>query len=543
MFSPLNPFNSGDKVVAYCRYSEGDDQGLKNTSTDEQEQAIREYCKANSLQLVQVFADPFASGRNVAKRDKYLEMLSFLLHKKHKPDVQGVVLWDYERYGRNYDRAQYDAAQLRMRGYKIFSLQQPIVDNSPFSHVLESMYFASAQNQSDMISADVKRALQSNFTKYKVIPRTNIPDGWIPVKVDMGLYTDGSPRVGYRMEPDPIYKEKIRYAIQERFKGATIADMRQIIGGKIGTDTVKVHNLMKKTLLYGCYTYGGTTIEDYCEPIIEKETWERLQDYNAMTPKRKRSPRNGVYSANRSALSGLLICAECGERMYLDRRKAKGHTYETFYCKNYHKGVRRDFIEPFVIEKCLELLSDGQYKHDAEALKSAILEGLERGIDKSAIESEIVQIDRKLERITEAVLTLDTPPETLTKKMIDLEAEKRKLLKKLEADAPRVNIDRIMETAERIRQRIISILKDENSAPDQVRDAVSIFVAEITVGVASIKLTHGIPGYVNSAEVANNPRQDPKRPSLYKAKTHNDLYTISTVYDDHPYPAKPNPEK
>ena len=530
MFSPLNPFNPGDKVVAYCRYSEGDDQGLKNTSTDEQEQAIRDYCNANSLQLVQVFADPFASGRSVAKRDKYLEMLSFLLHKKHKPDVQGVVLWDYERYGRNYDRAQYDAAQLRMRGYKIFSLQQPIVDNSPFSHVLESMYFASAQNQSDMISADVKRALQSNFTKYKVIPRTNIPDGWIPIKVDMGFYTDGSPRVGYRMEPDPVYKDKIRYAIQERFKGATIADMRQMIGGKIGTDTVKVFNLMRKPLLYGSMTYGGTTIEDYCEPIIDKVTWERLQDYNAMTPKRKRSPRQGVYSARRSALSGLIICAECGDRMYLDSRKAKGHIYETYYCKHYHKGVRRDFIEPFVIEKCLELLSDENYKHDAETLKSAILEGLERGIDKSAIEAEIAQIDRKLDRITEAVLTLDAPPETLTKKMMDLEAEKRRLLKKLEADAPRVNINRIMETAERIRHRIITVLKDKNSTPSEIRDAVSVFLTEVTVGVATIKLTHGIPGYVLSAEVATDSRQNPKRPSLYKAKKHNDLYTISTEF-------------
>ena len=154
-----SPFQPGDKVVAYCRYSEGDTQGLKNTSVDEQETAIRRFCEQNSLQLVQVFADPFASGRSVAKRDNYLAMLSYLLHKKHKQDVQGVILWDYERYGRNYDRAQYDAAQLRMKGYKLYSMQQPIMDNGPFSHVLEAMYFASAQNQSDMISADVKRAL------------------------------------------------------------------------------------------------------------------------------------------------------------------------------------------------------------------------------------------------------------------------------------------------------------------------------------------------------------------------------------------------
>lgn len=117
-----SPFMQGDKVVGYCRYSEGDEQGLKNTSTEEQAEAIRKFCETNSLQLVTIYADPFASGRSVAKRDKYLEMLSFLLHKK-KPDIQGVVLWDYERYGRNYDQATLDAARLRMAGYKIYSLQ------------------------------------------------------------------------------------------------------------------------------------------------------------------------------------------------------------------------------------------------------------------------------------------------------------------------------------------------------------------------------------------------------------------------------------
>ena len=72
----FSPFSAGDKVVAYCRYIEGDNQGLKNTSTEEQEQAIRQFCTQNGLELVKVYADPFASGRSVAKRDNYLEMLS-----------------------------------------------------------------------------------------------------------------------------------------------------------------------------------------------------------------------------------------------------------------------------------------------------------------------------------------------------------------------------------------------------------------------------------------------------------------------------------
>ena len=173
MIPQASPFQPGDKVVGYCRYSEGVEQGQKDTSTEEQAAAIRQFCEAHELQLVRIYADPYASGRSVKGRDHYLEMLSDLLKKK-KPDIQGLILWDWERYGRNYNQAQLDAARLRMAGYKLFSMQQPILDDGPFAHVLEAMYFASAQNQSDMISADVTRALQHNFRTYKVLPRSSI---------------------------------------------------------------------------------------------------------------------------------------------------------------------------------------------------------------------------------------------------------------------------------------------------------------------------------------------------------------------------------
>ena len=521
MIPNISPFNTGDKVIAYCRYSEGDDQGLKNTSTEEQEAAIRKFCEQNNLILVRVFADPFASGRSVAKRDNYLEMLSFLLHGKKKRDVAGVILWDYERYGRNYDRAQYDAAQLRMKGYKLFSMQQPITDNSPFAHVLESMYFASAQNQSDMISADVKRALQSNFLKYKVIPRTNIPDGWIAIPVKMGYYTDGRERIGYHAEPDPEYIDKIRKAVEARLDGATMPQVRNILGGPFQTIHIKAIQLFKKPLLYGSMTYGGTTIDDYCEPIINKDTFDRLQVYNQSQPKRKRSRGAGVYSMNRSLLSGLLICGECGERMYLDRRKAKGHTYETYYCSHYHFGIRRELIEDLIIEKAIELLSGEQWEHDLSEIMDAIQTDLSEGIDRNVIERDIRVIDRKLERLCETLLETTTPPEFIYTKMRELESQKKDLLSALDTGTD--EIEKIREIAETAHSQILSVLKSQWTTTDEKRDALSLFIQDITVRPESrsklqVNLTHGLPA---SASVASISGQTIKRPSFLTSNTHN----------------------
>ena len=177
-----SPFQPGDRVVGYCRYSGGEEQGLKNTSTDEQEKAIRTFCEQNGLVLVKVYADPFVSGRSTKGRDHYLEMMSDLLHEKRKKnDVKGCLVWDWERMHRNVDQAMLDASRLRMAGYKIYSLQQPIVDNGPFARVMEAMYMASAQNQSDMISADVRRALQSNFQTFSAsVPLAAVKNSDVP---------------------------------------------------------------------------------------------------------------------------------------------------------------------------------------------------------------------------------------------------------------------------------------------------------------------------------------------------------------------------
>ena len=510
-----SPFKIGDKVVAYCRYSEGDEQGLKNQSTEEQAEAIRRFCESSGLQLVQVFADPFASGRSVAKRDHYLEMLSFLLHKK-KPDVQGVVLWDYERYGRNYDQAQLDAARLRMAGYKIYSLQQPIVDNGPFSHVLEAMYFASAQNQSDMISADVKRALQNNFIKYKVIPRSNIPDGWAAVPVRMGFMTDGSERIGYRMEPDPEYLHKFRVAINARLNGSSVGEMMQIIGGKYGTKYSKVCDLMRKPLLYGSFSYGGTVIEDYCTPVITRKEWEKLQEYNdgLKTKIRKRAPGSGAYSLNRTLLSGMLYCGVCGKRMYNDKRTAKGHVYETYRCNLKHAGIRREFLESMVLSAAEDLLTGETWKNDSERLIASFSEPLDAGVDKFAIRREIAQIERKLGRLSDAVAD-GGGSRSILSKITELETKREALSAQLEAGSG-ADLEKIRNVTERLRARILDTLNDDSASVDDKRDALALFIPRITIyNGCDLLVEHGLPGYSGVASESAISDERPQRDGDY----------------------------
>ncbi|MBQ6508041.1 MAG: recombinase family protein [Flexilinea sp.] len=510
MIPNVSPFQRGDKVVAYCRYSEGDEQGLKNQSTEEQAQAIRAFCNQNGLELVRIFADPFASGRSVAKRDHYLEMLSYLLKGKKRVDgIAGLVVWDWERYGRNFDQAQLDAARLRMAGYKLFSLQQPIIDEGPFARVLEAMYFASAQNQSDMISADVKRALQNNFTKWKVIPRSCIGFGFKPEPVDMGLYTNGTPRIGYRSIPDPEIMPRIREAVSARLHGASSSKCRDILGAPSNLD---VKRLFAKTQLYGAFSYGGQTIEDYSEPIIDRETFDALQAFEA-SHTRKHVGRQGGWSANPPMLSGLLYCGECGNPMYICRRKSKGRLYSTYRCrdKECFPGVRQDLIEPFVIRQCEEILTAENARKWIDGLVDADSTEAERNALENA-EKELSAIEK---RISNAVdLLLDNPSEALTARLAEMEARRKELQERIrkltERDSAGFDADVLYQSTLELSTRILAVLRSPDASDDLKRTVLASFVRSIVVSADHIVIINYIPpGF--PAEVA--PRSDSDLPS------------------------------
>jgi len=508
-----SPFQKGDKVVAYCRYSGGEEQGLKNTSTDEQEAAIRKFCDENELDLIKVYADPFVSGRSTKGREHYLEMMSDLLHvKKNVVKPVGIVAWDFERLHRNMDQAQLDAARLRMAGYKIYSLQQPVMDNGPFARVVEAMYFASAQNQSDMISADVHRALQSNFQKYKVIPRSNIPDGWIAVQVDMGFFSDGKPRTGYKAEPDPELAPRIRQAIDQRFNGATLDEMKNIIGGIFANkQRVYIKRLMTKTLLFGQFTYGGTTMDDYCEPIIDKDTFDKLQLYNKYAPREHERPQ-GHFSKNRPFLSDMLYCGVCGKKAFLDRRKAKGRLYETYYCNNKHVGFRREILDSLVIEKGIELLSDEQFQKDLHDITDGLKSPFSDDVDNSAINAEIAKIDKKIARITSFIEESDEASITLGKRLTELEKERAELSSQLNSEDDDDSSERLFEEMDRIRKSIIAVLQNEKSTTDELRNALSLFIHSVVIYPESkVLIRHTLPGFgkvasSNSGDVTAPPR-------------------------------------
>lgn len=115
------PFLPESRVVAYLRDSGHEEQDL---SIAQQESVIREYCMANGLLLIRIFADYAAPGSSTVGRTQFLDMIDFF--RSRECPAKGLIIWKYNRFARSMDDAQFYKADLRRRGYIIHSLNDSV---------------------------------------------------------------------------------------------------------------------------------------------------------------------------------------------------------------------------------------------------------------------------------------------------------------------------------------------------------------------------------------------------------------------------------
>ena len=103
------------------------------------------------------------------------------------------------------------------------------------------------------------------------------------------------------------------------------------------------------------------------EPIIDRATWEKVQEKRGKI--RKRKPQDG----ERNMFSGLVVCADCGWNLNFHFNQGN-HDIRYFNCSNYNSGhgtcnathyIRVDFLEQVVLGEIRRLTKfASQYESD-----------------------------------------------------------------------------------------------------------------------------------------------------------------------------------
>ena len=467
------PFQPGSRLVAYLRDSGGDDQDL---SVEQQEQAVNAWSHESGYILTHIYTDAARPGSTAIGRDAFQAMLNHF----RDPNCQeaGIVVWKFSRFARSIDDAQFYRADLRRRGYEVYSLH----DNIPTG--LDGRFFEAAvdwmnSRYLDDLAVDVKRGLYHLVKNYGAVPGRT-PTGFKREPLNLGLRRDGSPHIAHRLSIDEELAPMIRRAFEMRATGASHKRIRKETGLPV---SINLSKLFTNRIYVGELRYGELTIANYCEPMVDPELWDQVQ------ARRKNKP-NPRRVGGSFILSGLAYCSLCGS-MLNGRvvRSSRQHTTWYYYiCPHtrYQGDCQAPAIPRAVLEKAVVaelrdyILAPETLAELQEELHSRQVElAAEAQTGRKRANHELSALRKKLGHITDAIASTGYSRALVTK-LSELEYREGELLAELER-WERINASRVglvMEPAE-MSTRVIAAL--DQAEPGELREIIGNVISRLDV--------------------------------------------------------------
>ena len=175
--------------------------------------------------------------------------------------------------------------------------------------------------------------------------------------------------------------------------------------------------------------------ENHHEPIIDRETWERVQELRKQRKRPNRYDEVGLFS-------GILFCADCGSVMYQQRYQTDKRKQDCYICGSYKKRtadctahfIRTDLLTAGVLSNLRKVTSYAS-KHEARFLK-LLIEQNEDGDRRrnaakkkelEAAEKRIAELSAIFKRLYEDSVTGRISDERFTELSADYEAEQKEL--------------------------------------------------------------------------------------------------------------------
>lgn len=454
------PFPAGSKVNAYLRDSGGDEQDL---SVPQQEAVIVQYCIQNSLILVHLFVDAAKQGGSTAGREAFDRMMEHFLGGC---DENGLILWSLARFARNDMDSQLYKIQLRKAGYVIHSMS----DNLPegiYGRLIEYVIDFNNALFREMLSKEVKRGLKHLVVEYNGMPGVP-PVGFKREEMVIGKKRNGEPRTANRWVIDPDLRERVQMAWQMRAAGAsykTIHKVTKLYGTKNSYPT-----FFRNELYRGILHFGNTVVENYCEPLIDQDTWEAVQ--KRQQPKvvqlAENHPRRAV---SQFLLTGLVKCARCGGAMNGDvvntREVRRRWVYYLCTGRSKYKTceatrIPQELLETAILDDVVEyVLQPDTLRHLREvyeAGREGETEGLE--VRRALLDTELRKTRTQVSNLVRAIAVTGHNDALLKELGIAQAIEKEtlaeldELVKLVRPARPPLKLEDLESFAEHLRQRL-----------------------------------------------------------------------------------------
>ena len=354
-------------AVIYARFSS---HSQREQSIEGQLRDCYEYARRYDITIVGEYIDRALSGLTDDRPD-----FQRMIADASKKQFERVIVWKLDRFARNrYDSALYKH-KLKQYGVRVVSAMENVGEGDE-SILLEALLEASAEYYSLDLKKKIKRGQRENVSKGKYNGGT-VPYGY---KLSNGklVIDDGrAPAVRYLFDQ---YASGV--PMKEIIDELTRRGVRGLRGGALNYNSFS--RVLTNTVYIGEYRYNGEVVPGLAEPMIDRETFEKAQEFvkaNAHAPAANKADVEYL-------LQGKAFCGYCGSHMIGEcGRGRNGAMYNYYTCaarKKHHKcrkkNERKDFIEWYVVEQTLQyVLTPTRIRQVAKAVVAHIVAGVLQG--------------------------------------------------------------------------------------------------------------------------------------------------------------------
>ncbi len=385
----MNKSNQDLITALYCRLSQEDENKGDSDSIVNQKAILTKYANDNGFENTQIFVDDGYSGVSF-NRPAFQELLELMENGK----VSTLITKDLSRLGRNYievgNYTEFIFPRWNVRYIAINdnydSLYSEGNELAPFKNLFNEWF---ARDTSKKIRAVVKAKAERGERV-----STNIPYGYKknPIKNGPLLVNEetapvvkrifklcasgkGPAQIAKALENDMILKPSMYRYSTEGITGV-ITDMKEpyawccetvkdilcnevYLGHTINCKTTTVSYKDKRKI--DRPPEEQYRFENTHEAIIDKDTWDIAQ-------KVRESKRRKNVTGEVSKYSGLLFCADCGNKMYFVQGRTIKKSLFSFVCSRNRKHMGEDICTPHTVREqaldnlVLEQIRDATYE-------------------------------------------------------------------------------------------------------------------------------------------------------------------------------------
>ena len=443
----------------YCRLSRDDDNEGDSNSIQHQKQILEKYAKDHSITNYKFYVDDGYSGTNF-NRPGFQEMLADI----EAGYVDCVIVKDMSRFGRNYlEVGMYTEIMFPDKDVRFIAINDGVDserddnDFTPFRNIINEWY---AKDTSKKIRA-VFRAKGLSGKRLS----TQAPYGYL--KGQNGQLIEDT-------ETAPVVRLIFRLAVEGNGPGkiARILREKQIVTpgtlefqrtGRTSRynpefpyqwhESTVVNILEQKDYLGNTYNFKTTkksykskkvirnpeekqaVFENTHVALIDQETWDLVQ-------KARQSRRRPTKMGDMGMFSGMVYCADCGNKLHLCRTKSWDRSLDNYVCGTYKRRrgecsahyIRSTILETLVLDnlqKVIAYVRDYENDFVQQVTENKAAEQMQMlSVSKRQMEQQmrrIAEIDNIIKRLYEDNLNGKLSDSRFSKMSADYEQEQRTL--------------------------------------------------------------------------------------------------------------------